>query len=221
MQATGVDTNLFDLERAAPADKVRVAVHIRRGDFAAPGPPSAIRGRFNESIPIEWYVATCRDLQRKIGEHLISFLLISDGTAEETAWFEREFRPYTTRHLRSTVCSDLLIMSQADLLVCSISSFSMTAAFLGESPYVWYTPQLTPVDGLLTIWGYEPSQKEPASPTKLAVDAVRRAGAPLGRRSVPVDMQGSVPDWLIESCLCARTRRDRHSDLLLYGACSG
>lgn len=48
--------------------------------------------------------------------------------------------------------SDLSIMARADLLVCSVSSFSMLAAFLSEGEYVWYAPHLTRVSGRGYIW---------------------------------------------------------------------
>jgi hypothetical protein len=39
-------------------------------------------------------------------------------------------------------CSDALALSQADLLVCSASSYSSLAATLSESPYVWFAGNL-------------------------------------------------------------------------------
>ena len=218
--ARGVAQNLYDFERATPPEKLRVAVHIRLGDFYRPDATDCFQGKFNCSIPIEWYSSVCRALQSELGKDVVSFALLSDGTPEETASFEREFAPYTTRHLTSTVCSDLLIMSTADLLVCSPSSFSMTAAFLSTSPYVWFKPQLTPIDGCLSIWGHEPSQREQGSVTRQAAGRLRALEPPATGRGAAVDLTGGLPQHLLASCVASHQRRNKDQDLLFYGVCS-
>jgi hypothetical protein len=220
MQAHGVAHNLFEFERATPPENLRIAVHIRLGDFDRSGAHDDMQGKSNRSIPLEWYIAVCRELQRKLGKAVISFSLLTDGTPEETDLFEREFMPYTTRHLRNTACSDLLMLSNADLLVCSASSYSMMAAFLSGSPYIWFKPQLTPIAGFLSVWGHEPQQLKEGSPTRLAAERARASGRPATGRGVAVDMTGALPESLVASCLTAYQHRNRESDLLLYGVCS-
>jgi hypothetical protein len=219
MQATGVAHNMFDFERAISPDRLNIAVHIRLGDFHRPKETESFQGKFNTAIPIEWYVAVCRELQLKLGKGAVKFTLLTDGAPKETASFEREFTPYTTRHLSSTVCSDLLIMSNADLLVCSPSSFSMAAAFLGTSPYVWFKPQLTPTGGCLSIWGHEPLQQREGSPTMVAAGKARSPGQFALGRGAAVDLTGRLPDYLVASCLSVYQLRNRDKDLLLYGVC--
>jgi hypothetical protein len=220
MQARGSARNLFDFERVTPSEKIRIAVHIRLGDFDRAAPHDETRGKFNRSIPLEWYIAVCRELQAKLGKGVVSFTLLTDGTPEETALFEREFTPYTSRHLHNTVCSDLLLLSSADLLVCSPSSFSMMAAFLSASPYIWFKPQLTVIGGFLSVWGHEPQQQRDGSPTRRAVETARASGRPAEGRGIAVGMTGALPECLIASCLTAYQRRNQANDLLLYGVCS-
>ena len=52
--------------------------------------------------------------------------------------------------------SDLLLLASADLLVCSLSSYSLTAAWLGAMPYLWLRDQLHDDDGWLSMWGAGP-----------------------------------------------------------------
>ena len=104
-----------------------------------------------------------------------------------------------------------------DLLVCSVSSFSMLAAFVSDRPYLWFAPQLTEVDDRLTLWGREPAQRSEHSPTgrslALRSQAVRPRGIPVpasGRVELTaVDLRPPEDGW------------DRRRDLLYYGAVPG
>ena len=98
-----------------------------------------------------------------------------------------------TRFAEGIATRDLLALARADLLVCSISSFSAWAAFLSDAPYLWFAPQLTPQpDGLASIWGHEPLQQQADSPTRRALARWRREPALLPR-GWPVELDGAVP----------------------------
>ena len=75
------------------------------------------------------------------------FLLFTDeklggGISE----FIDRFDPVVTFHQKSREFSDLILMSQADLLICSQSSYSMWGAFLSQSYYMMYLPYLIQKD---------------------------------------------------------------------------
>jgi hypothetical protein len=95
-------------------------------------------------------------------------------------------------------------MAASDLLVCSVSSLSMLAGFLGAQHYLWYRPQLTDVDGELTIWGHQPEK----GPAMGSAGSGRRLPCNEGDQlpgSIAVGLTESLPSW--QKC----------SDLLYYG----
>lgn len=202
--ARGVRENLHDLEKRLAPTCVTVAVHVRLGDFASPDTVGDIRGKWNVSIPLEWYRRTCRSIRRRLGRE-VQFLLVSDGTPGQLARFVEEFAPITTFHQRDTACSDLLAIAAADALVCSVSSFSMWGAFLSGRPYLWYGPHLQDDGRHMTLWGTGPD---------VALD-------PTGRvvpRGLPVDDSGEVPEPFLELLDQVGRRRQPSADLLMFGA---
>lgn len=205
-----------DLHRIAArwddAAAVRVAVHVRGGDFAGggagPGP-----GQFNRAVPDRWYVEVCRSLRAELGDG-VRFLVLSDGDGAVVRRLVAEVGAVTPPARRRPLLSDVAAMAGADLLVCSVSSLSMFAAFLSGGHYLWYAPQLERTGGWRSIWGREPEQL--AGPT-----ARNRAAAapPAGRppRGVPVEDGGQLPADLPRLLAERAELRDPRHDLLLYG----
>jgi len=179
--------NLYDYNKRIPAGTLTVAVNIRMTDFAIPTPGTDFRGLWNTRIPIEWYVNICRSL-RDLLRGAVTFLLITDGTAEELSDFIAEFKPVTNFDQPFRDISGLLTMANADALVCSISSYSQWAAVLSNAPYFWYRPHLRAVDGYLTIWASLTEKPR-------ADDAI---GQGLYPRGVPVGADGDLPAWLAD-----------------------
>jgi hypothetical protein len=197
--------NLYAFQKSAGTAPLVVAVSIRLTDFAPATGSKGYRGLWNTRVPLEWYAKVCRRLRAEFGDGL-TILLLSDGTDAELGDFIQEFNPLTTKGRAHTAVSDLLLMASADLLVCSISSYSQWAAFLSDSPYVWYGPQLTQVDGLLTMWG---TRLEPKGRPGWA-------GAARGR-GVPVGDTGEVPDWLVSWLRERRALNEASTDLVRGG----
>ncbi len=134
---------------------VTVGLHVRRGDFDGAGPSA---GSFNRPIPTGWFVAVVRSLQDQLGE--ASYVVCTD--ADEGELPELASLP-GVRVVRgegaSAPIQELAVLASCDLLVCSVSSFSMLAAFLSDRPYLWFEPQLTPVDGLRDHLGRRGAQR--------------------------------------------------------------
>ena len=187
-----------------------VGLHVRRGDFgtAAPAP-----GTFNRSLPVSWFAGVIRSLTELFPE--AAYVVCTDAADGELV--ELTDKP-SVRVVRgegvAAPVQELSVLAACDLLVCSVSSFSMLAAFLSDRPYLWYAPQLTVVDGSATIWGMETSQRVEGSPTRRALalrdDHVRARGIPVGAdgtvRLQTEDLAAPVEGW------------DRRRDLLYYGA---
>jgi hypothetical protein len=192
---------------------VRVAVHVRAGDFLqtgrGPGP-----GEFNRSIPADWYVRTCRSIRRRFGDR-VSFLVLSDDPAGPAArrlvdGVGALLPPDRGRPL----LSDLGAMAMADLVVCSVSSMSMLGVFLSGKPYLWYAPHLERTGGWRSIWGGQPDQLGGAT-------ARNRASASAGVdevfRGVAVDLDGELPDALLDGLAETSRHRDPRHDLVMCG----
>lgn len=142
---------------------VRVAVHVRAGDFQERHSVQA--NVFNQTLPIEWYKSQLETLQASL-DVPIRIYLATDGRPDKVvdALAVGSNRPIV---LGTTSISDLAVLAGCDLLISSVSSFSMLAAFLSDAPYVWHRDQLGESGGWLSIWGHE-HENEGGGPTRAA-----------------------------------------------------
>ena len=203
LQARNTVDNLAELETAVAPHELRIAVHVRRGDFRAARPVDAPPGpSFNSALPLEWYVRVCRSLAQQLSvPH--RFLLFSDASPAELAPLVEVADPVTTAHQKLNICSDLLAMADADLLVTSCSSFSTWAAALSGSPFIWHASNLFSSDRSMRIWDHG------APLDKAAADAPR---------GVVVDDSGVVPSTLVATLEAGQRSRGWANDLVFYGA---
>jgi hypothetical protein len=176
--------NLYHYEKLAINKPLVVAVNIRLADFVAADAGTDFRGLWNTRIPLEWYTRVCRSVRQALGDG-VTFYLVTDGAEADLRDFIAEFSPLIHFDRENADISNLLIMSRADALVCSISSYSEWAAFLSKAPYLWYRPHLRSVGGYATIWGSLDD-----SPERLSV------GERKYPRGIPVGSDGNLPDWL-------------------------
>ncbi|MFE4834880.1 hypothetical protein ACFRAU_09365 [Arthrobacter sp. NPDC056691] len=129
--------------------KITVGVHIRAGDFDDQRP---LPGTFNNRIPLDWYTDAVDFLSNTLGDDVHFFFVTEpDALTLVSDWRSR------LGVLNSTICcgtatEDLGVLASTDLLICSVSSFSLLAAFLGDSEYMWYADHLTVEDGSAFIW---------------------------------------------------------------------
>ena len=218
--------NLYLMNRRISPGKVTIGVHIRLGDFKSPTELKEYQGKFNISLPLDWYFNVCRELRRSLDDRL-QFLLFSDGAPDKLKTFIDEFQPVTTFDLKNTVCSDVIGLAECDLIVCSVSSYSMLSAFLGRSPYLWFAPQLQRHEGdWLSLWGHEANQLNLESPTSRNLRSIANVTAgdnatDFLSRGVPVDLDGKIPPSLIQWLNMKWGQSQAESDLLMYGLVNG
>ena len=175
--------NLYEFQKRSAGAGMLVGVNVRMTDFAIPTPETDFRGLWNTRIPLGWYSNVCRNLRNALGD-AARFVLVTDGTPEELRDFIDEFDPVTTFDYENAVVSNMLILANADALVCSISSYSQWAAFLSNTPYFWYRPHLRPYQRHLTIWESFGSAPRPRSTGRRSANEVfpwgKGAKCPIG-----------------------------------------
>lgn len=209
LSAKGVPGALAQHQRRV-GDRVSAVIHMRGGDFVAE-PPSA--GQFNKRLPLEWYLGVGEQIRKSLGADVDIAIVTDSPKSSDVAKLVSatgaviECAPW----VHSAPMADLAILASADLSVCSVSSFSMAAAFLSDdAPYIWYKPQLNRQEGGLNIWGHEGTH-----PT--AQSLVENRGEQALPRGLPMDVGDSLPESLREHLTMRAGMRYRGSDLLYYG----
>jgi hypothetical protein len=211
-------SNLAAVQARLDPEKLTVALHVRLGDFeASTSDMSAYRGRFNCALPLDWFMAIGDRLRQALGGD-VQFQIFSDGSASQLAPLRALLQPVDTHSPGPSDVSDLLAMAQADLLVCSISSYSAWAAALSSAPYVWFAPQMHPHDSQwLSIWGHEPGQRAVDSATVSAWQAAQAAPQAATTRGHAVDLDGQLPAVLLDKLAQSASLASRWGDPVRYG----
>ena len=115
-------------------------------------------------------------------------------------------------------CSDALALAGADLLVCSASSFSSLAAFLSDSPYVWFAGNLHPhPEGCYSLHGDDTLSPVQMQRTQAAVQHFLHPPALSSPRGVAVEADGLVPQSVLEAAMRRREARRWELDLVRGG----
>ena len=120
-------------ERLPSRTAPRFACHVRLGDFNPASELNPITGH-NARLPMEWYVTQIKNVSAIWPN--VPIELFSDGTDAELAELLR--LPVVCRVDYGNAVTDLLAMSRASLLICSGSTYSAWAAFLGQMPTIWF-----------------------------------------------------------------------------------
>lgn len=216
-QSPATARNLFWLRQKLDPDKLLVTMHVRLGDFGAPIAVDAYRGKFNVALPLDWYERVADSLYELFGNSM-QLLVVTDGREDQLGSLVSRYGAVTTCGMTDSDCSDLLALAAGDLAVCSVSSYSMWAAFLSDAPYLWFAPNLQQMEGFYSIWGHEPSQQEHTAPTRLAMQRSSDSTAEIRPRGYPVGMDGMISQPLVEQLRCRLSAKQRATDLLHYGA---
>ena len=87
--------NLLKIKTRLNPDILTVGMHIRLGDFESEKDLSAYRGKFNASLPLQWYINIAKSIQQTLGDQ-VQFLIVTDGTAEQLAPLLNECNAITT-----------------------------------------------------------------------------------------------------------------------------
>ncbi len=210
--------NLIKVQQMLSPNKITVGMHVRLGDFAQPKEPADYRGKFNIALPLSWYINIGKHIQKRYGDG-VQFLIASDGTPEQLKPLTDNFNCVLTTDIKDSDCSDILALAKADLLVCSVSSFSAISAFLSDSPYIWYEPQLQAhSEGYYSIWGHEPNQQKQNSPTMKAIDKWQNNSL-LIPKGWPIGESGGIPEKIFDyiNNQSYRKCRSYEADLIMYG----
>lgn len=193
-------------------EAIIIGIHIRSGDFDPTSRP-LVPGVFNVRVPAMWSRTVVHNVAEMADRPIVLALATDDPMlqVDSRAWGSNG----PVIRSGGGPAADLAMLAACDLIVPSISSFSLLALFLGESRYVWPREHLWSNEGWLSIWGGE--QGIGGSATRLQMRAsVDSLAQP---RGVPVAADGRVPETLAAE-LSAGTERQvfRHrSDLIYYG----
>ena len=199
--------NYFNTLSRMDPHKLTVAVHVRLGDFGGLAAGQAwTPGTWNTRLPVAWYDHVCDAIRRALPGKT-QFLLLTDGDPAELGSWVDKYEPVTTGGQRLKVCSDMALMADADLLVCSVSSYSFWGAFLSNNPYVLFGSALGHDAEGAWLWPDEPRP-----------DAPPDAAAQPWFRGVGMDMGDALPDPLRDDLLRRLERkRSAHRDIILGG----
>lgn len=211
----GALSNLYDIESRLSPNKLRIGLHVRLGDFQQKKNNEDYQGRFNVTIPLQWYINVALSLKSAFGEQ-VEFIVVSDGSESELRALTQLVPCQLTTHQTHRDISDLLALASCDFILCSISSYSLWGAFLSQAGFGWFAPNLTAEAGFGSIWGHEEAQRLPGSATRVALDKSIASGNPLGR-GVAIAPNGVLPDELIDDLRRRFTLKQSHSNILLYG----
>lgn len=153
-------------ERAQAIAAPFIALHVRRGDFQRTVAAAELGRTDNAITPIGWFVETLRAVRGAFGEALPA-VVTSDGSDAELAELlaERQVLRVDT----GSAIGDILLLSRAEVLLASGSSFSAWASFLGQMPTLTH-----PGLGLTRLFGLESGgaflgEFDPANPIELCV----------------------------------------------------
>ena len=141
MSTAFTQENLFAINKRLSRKKLTIGVHIRLGDFRPAGTVD-YQGAEQASLPIDWYCGICDQLEAFFGPENLQFVVCSDGERTQLMPLLKRKSVLFTSELPNSDISDLLALIYVDLLICSVSSYSMWAAFLSRSSYIWYRPNL-------------------------------------------------------------------------------
>jgi hypothetical protein len=116
-----------------------IGIHIRRGDFSIPVNDEVLYdGKHNFQIKIGWYINILNKIREKLGYNMKA-IVFSDGKKKELVEICKLSNVGVS--IKNSAITDLLMLSNASIMIASRSSFSMWASFLGQVPCIWFPGQ--------------------------------------------------------------------------------
>ncbi len=209
--------NLLRLRARIDPEKILIGMHVRLGDFKPAVPAAEHRGVANVSLPLEWFCNIADSLRQALGDEL-QFLLVSDGSPEQLRPLMQRVPCVTTADLPDADCSDVLALADSDLLICSASTYSHLAAFLSDSPYIWFAPNLYEhPEGCFSAGNPQADLSRPDSPRMRAVREFVAHRDHWPSRGFALGMDGVVPAALLEILRQRYAVRRWQTDLMRGG----
>ncbi len=209
--------NLLRLRQRIDPDKVLVGMHVRLGDFKPAQSPDAYRCVPNMALPLEWFQNVARNLRQALGDQ-VQFLLITDGSPQQLQPLLDMVPCITTGDMADSDCSDALALASCDLLVCSVSTYSVLAAFLSDAPYLWFEPNLFQhPQGCYSLGDPLEDGGRADSPRQRALHDLEQAPRAPRTRGIPVGVDGILPPALGEALLQHRALQRWQVDLVRGG----
>lgn len=196
---------------------LRVGLHVRMGDFA---PADVIQpGVFNRRLPLAW-VKNAVESVRRSTDLTVEVRLFSDAKPTDPElsslldWLARRCEVGVER---GTVLGDLNGLIDNDLIIGSVSSYTMLALFLSQTPYILPAEALTPLNGYLSLWGFRSDVRH--GPTARFVDRVRNDQGDCIPRGLPLasHYDEDISAWLSQVTGGSRLPFKEESDLLYFG----
>lgn len=192
-------------------------VQLRGGDFAQNDGTVNIQGRFNVALPHTWYESALASVRAAFGDQL-NLVIVTNDQSDAVSKMVEEFGASTTLHQSNSDISDLLLLSKADFVIPSISSFSILALFLNpNASYLWPSDQLSAVNGVddaYGIWAHEALQKDENSQS---IRLAQENDIALGR-ALPFSVGDALPGAFVDSIKSSVSQRHRARDLIFYGS---
>jgi len=211
-----VAQDLYLISKDLDPERLTIAFHVRAQDFRveSSGP---VPGQFSMALPSEWYEAVLSNFDKNFGD-AAQYLIFSDARESPLLKALSRYKGVVTPPERpQPLLSDLFSMVNADALVCSVSSFSMLAAFLSDKPYLWFAPHLNDHGGWRSLWGHEEWQQPPDGLTARNIAMSAASPEPIFARGVPVGVDGQLSSHLLELLQRRASLKRRRNDLLYYG----
>lgn len=113
-----------------------IAMHVRRGDLTRQGLSAERLMTVEPYTPLSWFVNKARAIPRAHPLHGAPIVVMTDGSIDEVEPLLAV--EHVRLHPRGAAITDLMLMSQASLLMASgYSTFSMWASFFGGMPTVY------------------------------------------------------------------------------------
>lgn len=211
--------NVYDMASTLDPAKLFVAVHMRAGDFVPLPPGVETRGLANFRIPHAWYLNVCAQLHAEFHDN-IQFRFFTDFGGDGYDEAVRRFNPGQKTQKGMTECSDILLMAQADLRVCSISTYSIVSNYLSQGPYIWYEPQWILEDDF-----YQSSKSESGRniadhltrQSRVTMSALPVAAAEEVIGGWPVGGEGAIPYGLLSRMHRKLSEKEPAGNLLNFG----
>jgi hypothetical protein len=109
----------------------KIAIHVRLGDFEQPEIGDEITT--NRRLPIEWYCEALQMLRTQLAAD-VPAVIFSDGSDADL----KPLLAYASveRAPKNEAVTDMLSISEAGVLIASVSGFSHWGAFLGQVPTI-------------------------------------------------------------------------------------